>query len=130
MPLINLLEETIQDIHDHGKHIEDVIWVGNNSKKCTWKQFEEMANFEYGDALGAEEVIRGVYVVGKNWWLERHSYDNSEWWEFKTLPKMPLDNTFNIMDLWEALPEYNPDYIRCRAVREFLRAARNKDKKE
>lgn len=25
-------------------------------------------------------------VVGDDWWLERHEYDGSEWWEFKRLP--------------------------------------------
>jgi hypothetical protein len=27
-----------------------------------------------------------IIVVGKDWWLERHEYDGSEWWEFKTMP--------------------------------------------
>jgi hypothetical protein len=26
-------------------------------------------------------------VIGSDWWLERHEYDGSEWWEFKSLPK-------------------------------------------
>jgi len=32
-----------------------------------------------------EEV--SLTVAGDDWWLERHGYDGSEWWEFKTLPK-------------------------------------------
>ena len=28
-------------------------------------------------------------VVGNNWWLERHEYDGSEWWEYKQFPVKP-----------------------------------------
>jgi hypothetical protein len=29
-----------------------------------------------------------LVVVGIDWWLERHNgNEDSEWWEFKTLPK-------------------------------------------
>lgn len=28
-------------------------------------------------------------IVGDDWWMERHEYDGSEWWEFKELPKKP-----------------------------------------
>lgn len=31
----------------------------------------------------------GLIVVGKDFWLERHEYDGSEWWEFKSIPMEP-----------------------------------------
>lgn len=36
------------------------------------------------------ESVLDLLVVGNNWWLERHNYDGSEWWEFKRLPTRPL----------------------------------------
>ena len=58
----------------------------------------------YNSGVGSREISPGLVVVGKNWWLERHEYDGSEWWEYKTKPITPSKhvNTFNILyDLFE-----------------------------
>ena len=46
-------------------------------------------NKEYDDGYGETEVKDDLQIVGANWWLERHEYDGSEWWEFKSLPTQP-----------------------------------------
>jgi hypothetical protein len=94
--MTNLLEETKEILEENGKVLDDVEWVG-----CTtsgWFNYEfhgikaktefiEWANFEYDSGYGGEEVASSLKVMGDDWWLERHEYDGSEWWEFKTMPK-------------------------------------------
>ena len=52
------------------------------------------------NGFGGAEVNENLFVVGADWWLERHEYDGSEWWEFKTLPtKPPLERAPEKADL-------------------------------
>lgn len=53
---------------------------------CTWDEFAAKANEVYDSGYGCECVDRELKVVGDDWWLERHEYDGSEWWEFKQKP--------------------------------------------
>lgn len=98
----NLLEETIEVLNKNGRIEEDVLWVGrgydtnkfqwmkkNVLIKNTWEYFKQKANFLYYGGFGIEEIPMDLIVVGKDFWLERHSYDGSEWWEFKTMPVEP-----------------------------------------
>lgn len=97
--MINLLKETIECINENGKQTSDVLWVGrdyhkyktkeNICYKTTWDDFCLKANFEYDDGYGGTEIPMDLIVVGKDFWLERHEYDGSEWWEFKTMPVEP-----------------------------------------
>ena len=87
--VMNLLEETIGMLRKNGKAQEDVDWVGNNNIWFTWRDFAKVADTEYDDGFGGEEVSMDLLVVGKDFWLERHSYDGSEWWEFKRIPIYP-----------------------------------------
>lgn len=97
----NLLEETIDILYKNGRIESDVLWVGrgynqtgylqeqNNLSKNTWEYFVKNADFLYEDGFGCEEIPTDLIVVGKDFWLERHSYDGSEWWEFKSMPVEP-----------------------------------------
>lgn len=96
--MTNLLTETLLILKENSKEEKDVLWVGTRNEKSTWKQFKEQADFKYDSGFGGEQINTKLLVVGKNWWLERHEYDGSEWWEFKTLPKKPKSNT-DIIDL-------------------------------
>lgn len=97
--MANLLEETIDFLKEHGKTEEDVLWVGRNDDGCSsdeaanvknsWEWFKKKADFEYDDDLGINKISLSLVVVGKDFWLERHEYDGSEWFEFKTVPKEP-----------------------------------------
>ena len=54
----------------------------------TVEDFIEHANFEYNDGYGIEEINTDLILVGKDFWLERHEYDGSEWWEYKSMPNV------------------------------------------
>lgn len=87
---MNLLEETVEILSEHGFTASDVLWVSTgDGYYFTWDQFRDIANIEYDSGYGSEEINRELVVVGKNFWLERENYDGSEWWEFKTKPIKP-----------------------------------------
>jgi len=93
----NLLQETISNITEHDRSVDDVQYVSRSTSGwddiepewCTWEEFASRADFEYYAGYGGEEINTSLKVVGSNWWLERHEYDGSEWWEFKTMPMKP-----------------------------------------
>jgi hypothetical protein len=84
----NLLKETIEAIEWNESSVADVQWVGSvdGTYVCTWEQFTQLADFEYDDGYGAQEIASDLVVVGTDWWLERHEYDGAERWEHKSLP--------------------------------------------
>lgn len=94
--MINLLKETIECLQENCKSESDVVWVGrgHNSRyvekyKSTWEDFKSKADFQYGS--GSDEIPMDLIIVGKDFWLERHEYNGSEWWEFKTMPEEPKE---------------------------------------
>ena len=99
--MINLLDETLEIIKKNGKSTDEIKFVkykwnewtnsGVVYHECymTWDDFLSQANREYNDEYGGTEVKDDLQIVGTNWWLERHEYDGSEWWEFKSLPNKP-----------------------------------------
>lgn len=87
--LINFLEETINYLEKFGKTLDDIIWFGGDDFQISREQFVELANIEYDPGYGHQEIAADLVLVGKDFWLERHEYDGSEWWEFKELPPKP-----------------------------------------
>ena len=99
--VVNFLEETIECLHDNGRTEVDVLWVGRDYVKysspnrerivykSTWEDFCSKANYEYDNGYGSRMIPNDLIVVGKDFWLERHEYDGSEWWEFKEMPTEP-----------------------------------------
>ena len=85
----NLLVETIEVLKNYNKTINDINWVGNGKYYFDVNEFLNIANVEYDNGYGAQEVAQDLLVVGDNWWLERHEYDGSEWWEYKEIPLKP-----------------------------------------
>lgn len=89
----NLLKETLEILSKNGKHESDVEWCGiAGSIHFSWEEFKILANQEYDNGYGGVEVLSELLVVGKDFWLERHEYDGSEWWEFKSYPVKPPIN--------------------------------------
>lgn len=83
--MVNLWEETIEALEMHGKTWEEVCFICGDDF-CV-SNFEEIAKTtDYDCGFGGQEIGLDLKIVGKNWWLERHEYDGSEWWEFKKLP--------------------------------------------
>ena len=99
---MNLLNETRDILVSNNKTFDDVLFVGDRGThtKMTVKEFLEHANFEYDDGYGLEEINTDLILVGKDFWLERHEYDGSEWWEYKSMPNVNdfVDGTVYIFD--------------------------------
>jgi hypothetical protein len=87
----NLLEETIEALKQHDKTPKDVLWCGCRTHYFDWADFEKVANVEYDSGYGGQEVAEDLLIVGNGFWLERHEYDGSEWWEYKTAPVQPTE---------------------------------------
>jgi hypothetical protein len=88
----NLLAETVAFIEKMEHTVSDVRWVGNDRYWLTWDEFAAIADVEYDSGFGGAEVPQSLMVVGDDWWLERHEYDGSEWWEYKMMPVKPIDH--------------------------------------
>jgi hypothetical protein len=92
--MINLLTETLEVLACNGKTPADVRWVhcldvGYGEQAGSWEDFAKIADIEYENGYGGNEVASSLIIAGDNWWLERGEYDGSEWWNFKTMPIKP-----------------------------------------
>lgn len=109
---MNLLKETLEILEEHGRNEDEVVWVGSNDFYTTWEHFKTIANVEYDEGYGSPRIAVDLKVVGGHWWLERHEYDGSEWWEYKTLPYKPSERKdFRKVDggMWDTLIELNTE---------------------
>lgn len=86
---VNLKNSTLNVLKRHNKLPSDIKWVGCTSFKIPIEEFWKLADREYDAGYGGVEVAEDLIVVGESWWLERHEYDGSEWWEYKELPQEP-----------------------------------------
>ena len=82
----NLWEETIKKLADHKKSFNDVIAICGNDFQITKEDFEKYSNIEYDSGYGSAKVAEDLLIIGNVFWLGRHEYDGSEWWEFKQMP--------------------------------------------
>jgi len=87
---MNLKDETLEIMAEHGKTKEDIVWIGCRDFAIGPATFWRLADRMYDSGYGWQEVATDLLVVGDNWWMERHEYDGSEWWEYKEPPKMPF----------------------------------------
>ena len=83
----NLWEETIENLGKHNKSFDDVIAICGNDFQITKEDFEKHSKTEYDDGYGSPKVAEDLLIIGADFWLERHEYDGSEWWEFKQMPQ-------------------------------------------
>ena len=84
----NLLTETKQILEVNGKNIFDILWYGTEEFVVS-SDIQKLFDFEYDDGYGIEEIPLDLVLVGEDFWMERHEYDGSEWWEYKCLPTKP-----------------------------------------
>ena len=89
--MANLKIETFNMLEQCGKTVSDVRWVGSSAFSIPLELFWRLADTFYDKGYGSPEVAIDLIVVGDDWWLERHEYDGSEWWEYKTIPQKPHD---------------------------------------
>lgn len=85
---MKLLEETIKVLQQNNKTLDDIIWFGSKDVELKG-DLSKVLDFDYDNGYGGQEVFEDLVLVGKDFWLERHEYDGSEWWEYKELPMKP-----------------------------------------
>lgn len=85
--MVNFLKETTDVLVKHNKSWCDVHFIRTNIVQVKdIEKFKKSMDFEYDNGYGAEEIPLDLIVAGKDWWIERHEYDGSEWWEYKSIP--------------------------------------------
>ena len=110
----NLFDETRHLIADLGYCPGNIIFIGSEQSGhcCTWDEFGQLANEEYDEGFGAQEVAHDLIIVfSDGFMLVRGEYDGSEYWEDRKPFKMP-ENKQPITCLfarigWEDLAEIN-----------------------
>lgn len=98
--MVNFLKETEEALKENGHTFDDVRWIGtigcagfDEEETMPVDLFIKNADFEYDNSYGGVEINSCLVVVGDDWYLERHEYDGSEWWEYKKVPIMPTETT-------------------------------------
>ena len=92
--MINLLQETKEVLAKHKYSEQDVLWIGSSSGEyaISWEEFEVIADFEYDNGFGGQEVkCILVAVLRDGSWLERDEYDGAEDWVHKKLPVISFE---------------------------------------
>ena len=91
--MTNLLNETKNVLKEHNKTLKDVVAIQGNNFGITIDKFIALADTNYDAGYGSPKVAEDLVVIGKDWWLERHEYDGSEWWEYKEIPSvLPIND--------------------------------------
>ena len=103
---MNLLKETIEVLQENGKGVADILWCGSADGKYAigWDEFAKIANIDYDEGYGGNEIVSDLVIVGEDFWLTRGEYNGSEWWNFNTIPiKKPLNKSFSKVkcDKWK-----------------------------
>lgn len=88
--MANLLKETKRILEQHSKTFDDIIFVGDTrfKTKMTAEDFIKRANNNFMDDYDSIKINIDLILVGKDFWLERGTYDGSEWWEYKSMPNV------------------------------------------
>jgi hypothetical protein len=120
---MNLYKETTEILAENGRTFDDVVAICGSEFQITKDDFVKYSDTEYDSGFGASEVAEDLLVVGNDFWLERHEYDGSEWWEFKAFPnhkelpfkevtaltvRQALRNNVRCKCGWETLSRLNP----------------------
>ena len=88
--MTNLYDETVKVLAINGKKLKDIAFVSGNGHSIPLDNFVEVAKAcNYDSGYGQAEIPLDLKIVGRHWWLERHEYDGSEWWEYRTPPVSP-----------------------------------------
>ncbi len=89
---VNLLKYTKLILAKHGKSLEDIKFLDDSGEKYTMvtstKALAKRLNINYNDSYGMKEINVDLRLIGDDFWLERHSYNGSEWWEYKEVPSL------------------------------------------
>lgn len=88
--MINLKIETLEVLEGHGYTVNDIEWVGSDAYEISQDYFWELADREYDNGYGSEEVCTDLIIGMKDGsWFERGNYDGAEWWKHKIPVRRP-----------------------------------------
>ncbi len=112
---MNLLEETIEFIERYGYDPVQIIFIGSErtGHSCSWEEFKLLANQEYDEEFGVQEVATDLVIVfegGAQMW--RHENDGAERWAVHRpfrFPeeRKPIRSLFTNSVGWDSLEEIN-----------------------
>ena len=109
----NLLQETIGILKRYNKTLEDIIFVKDDEDsnfKITTEQLKTILDVNYDDGFGGAEINMHLQLIGKDFWLERHEYDGSEWWEYKDLPIYDPGKETSLSQICVKYPDANSNW--------------------
>jgi hypothetical protein len=89
---MNLLKETLSVFNSYNLVAHNILFIGceETAHRCSWEQFQTLADREYDGGYGCAEVLTDlviVFVDGTK--LSRSEYDGSEWWSVQKPFVMP-----------------------------------------
>lgn len=88
--MANLLQETNEVLLENGYKWEDVNFIGSADGEyfCTYEEFKVLADVEYNDGYGGQEVASDLVIrLNDGGLLYRHEYDGAEeWYVHKPIP--------------------------------------------
>lgn len=91
--MTNLYQETTDVLAQHEKTWADVKMLVLDKYSCDPSFASIALDTDYDAGYGIEMINLDFMVVGEDFWLERHEYDGSEWWEYKAMPTLPENFT-------------------------------------
>lgn len=104
--LMNFKDEIFCYLKKYNKSEKDVIFVSDGEKYCNFSEFLNIIkDYKYDNGWGIPYINLDLKIIGNDWWLERHEYDGSEGWTFKTLPTQPKIKSLSIK--WNYDHNYN-----------------------
>ena len=96
--MVNAYEELINKLSKYNKDKESIkcayiecgktIILKIDFSDEEYETFLKELDFEYDAGFGRQELFGNVWFKD-NSWFERHEYDGSEKWKFKSCPKIP-----------------------------------------
>lgn len=115
--MINLLQETIKATYTSGHTLGDITFIGSpeTGHRCTWPEFQTLADIGYDEGFGRQNVARDLAIVftdGSR--LARHDYDGQESWKLIKTFRMP-DQVHPIVSLVRSDREKNSSYAKTLA---------------
>lgn len=88
--IVNLFEETVAVLAEHGVGMHNVQTVLNREGYIVISEFADMAkNITYENGDGVDKIDPNLKIVGSAWWLERIRIDGKEQWLYCRRPKIP-----------------------------------------
>ena len=74
---------------DHRKRFSKTIELQENYSEEDLSKFLNELDFQYDGGYGEQELYGTIWLTD-NSWFSREEYDGSEWWQYQSLPPVPV----------------------------------------